>query len=925
MRKFLSTVFVLLAAFSPARVAAQDSLANASFNLRLGAQGITGLQRPGDAFMTDYIAKGRSLGDVLVRYRMEKGRWQQVAATRMSDRKAALPSAEPKPGRRDYTYFDKYYLYHGDFNDHFADLELVVRFRLEDEALVWTLHLRNLADQPLEVGDLALRLPFNTELRWDKTEMLTKRVFGHKYVSGHGSFLFWTRPNNVGPSLVLTPLAVCPSFEDKAAFRPAMLEYADEEGVYVHSAAAGAETRKNGGNWRQPHTNLVLTAADKPGSEAVYGFKFRWADGYDGIRNVLVEEGLFDVQVVPGMTVPSDLEALFSVRTKTPIEAVAAEFPAQTKVEDLGLKADNVHLYRVRFSRLGENMLTINAGSGRKTYLEFFVTEPLEMLTKKRAAFLAGRQLLRDPLKWYDGLFSDWDMKAQVLRSPDDTDGLKDYYLASDDPGLCKAPYIAEKNVHFPSATEVEAVEYHIKNFVWGKLQRTDKETHPYGIYGIENWKMNRDSRPADRNGWTEHLWRLYDYPHVVMLYLDMYKIAKFYPDLTKYLDWSGYLQRAFGTAKALFTVPLGTGNWPATAIGLFNELVLVDLIDALEKEKWTPQADWLRRRWEEKVEHFINDKPDFFHAEYPFGPCAFESTHAFAKYALANAGRPGSTLQVTAQGAAAFMEEQIQANILLRGWLETSYFLLGSSSPGSLFYMSQMGGWSLVDYALTTSPDPQRYLRLGYASLLSAWALMNTGTPESNYGFWYPGPKNDGGAGTGFIMQAFGEKMGKAVGRGVWNYGGEADLGFGAALRTAATIVTDDPIFGLIAYGGTLIQSGSGLEVVPKDGLRQRFHLIRGTRRLRVELDRDGFAKDKPLKFNEALTDIELPLENRSGDRHETALTLTGLPEGVYRVLLSGSPLSPFRAEGTKPQVLRLPLPAAGETLLRLQLEPRR
>jgi len=51
------------------------------------------------------------------------------------------------------------------------------------------------------------------------------------------------------------------------------------------------------------------------------------------------------------------------------------------------------------------------------------VSEPLETLIKKRAHVIATRQQHRDPAKWYDGLFSVYDMRAKVLRSPDDTDG----------------------------------------------------------------------------------------------------------------------------------------------------------------------------------------------------------------------------------------------------------------------------------------------------------------------------------------------------------------------------------------------------------------------------------------------------------------------------------------------------------------------
>jgi hypothetical protein len=51
-----------------------------------------------------------------------------------------------------------------------------------------------------------------------------------------------------------------------------------------------------------------------------------------------------------------------------------------------------MHFYQVQFSRLGENRLTIRYGKGRHMFLEFFSTEPLETLIKKRAAFLARSQ-----------------------------------------------------------------------------------------------------------------------------------------------------------------------------------------------------------------------------------------------------------------------------------------------------------------------------------------------------------------------------------------------------------------------------------------------------------------------------------------------------------------------------------------------------
>src|SRR5439155_69312 len=156
---------------------------------------------------------------------------------------------------------------------------------------------------------------------------------------------------------------------------------------------------------------------------------------------------------------------------------------------------------------------------------------------------------------------------------------------------------------------------------------------------------------------------------------------------------------------------------------GLYNELVVLDLIDALRLEGFPDQAAWLQRQWETKTKYFVYDDPYPFRSEYAFDRTDFESTYAFAKY---------------------------------------------------------------------------------YASYLSSWALMNTGRADTNYGFWYPGQENDGAAGWQFTSTKVGSAWmgssypgGVTEPRGPWHYDGEIDLGFGGALRMAATIVTRDPIFG--------------------------------------------------------------------------------------------------------------------------------
>jgi hypothetical protein len=600
----------------------------------------------------------------------------------------------------------------------------------------------------------------------------------------------------------------------------------------------------------------------------------------------------------------------------------------------VGERGKDVHIYEARFSHLGENRLKVDYGNGRYLSLEFFATEPLETLFKKRAAFMVTHEQHRDPGKWYNGLFSEWDLKHEVLRSPDDLDGLQSYAVASDDPILGKAAYIAGKNIFYPSQEEIDAVEYYLKNYVWGGLQETDKEQYPYAIYGIPNWKVNRDSPKDDPSG-KKHVWRIYDYPHMVALYYYMYEVAKLYPSMTKYLDRNNYLERAFGTAKAFFTVPEEILQWSAYNTGTYNEVVIPGLIQALSDAGNKDQAEWLRTAWEKKVEFFINDHPYLYGSEYPFDSTAFESTHAFAKYAMEHVLKPGESAPedlsetdirraVKFDDALSFLDFQMRLNIACRGWLETAYYDLGSDYRASgntnytLSYMAQMGGWGVFDYALYFAKDPATYMRLGYASYLSSWALLNSGTAESNYGYWYPGKKNDGGASGGFEPRPWGRAWlgNKEMGRGPWWYDGEIDLGFTGALRTAATVVVDDPIFGLFAYGGNLERKEPLTEVIPEDGLRTRFHIMRDRDRVHILLDRDGFAEDRPVFFNDALSELSFTLENRAGTSHETKVQIAGLPDGTYQVTLGKHALKKLAVQGGKNQPILIPMDSGGATV---------
>ena len=776
------------------------------------------------------------------------------------------------------------------------DLKVSETFSLDGGILDWTLTLKNEGSRPAEVGDLGVPLNL-AERTGARGDIYTKKLLRHAFVGGHGSFVYWQRSNGVGPYLVMTP-------SESTKF-----EYFESAGgaftPYVHGEAAKARAVAAGGNWRLPVSTLTVA----PNATVTYSFRFQWAKDFAGVRDVLFKEGKFDITAVPGMVVPSDLDAMISLRTSQTITAVEAEHASATVV-----RAVKPGVYRVRFSKLGENMLRVKHGNGRWTSLEFFVTEPLETVIKKRASFLVTHHQFTDASKWYVGAYGDWDQKNEILRGPEDRDGLSTWLTDSnDDAGNARPAYLASKNVFFPDQKEIESLELYISKYLWGGMQMTEKEKYPYGIYGIPNFKANRASADPGRNG-QAHVWRIYDYPHIAMLYYRMFHIAKFYPQMVKHLDAPTYLERAYRTAVAYWTVPNEVEKWSANAVGTMNEAFLPELIDTLEREGKKEWADTLRGQWESKVERFVMKTPNLYGSEFAFDSTGFESTGAFAKYAMTR-NDPAFRAKVPLEPSQKFMDFQLLLNMSDRGWIEPTYYQLGSDYRGTLTYllsyMSQMGGWSILDYALNFAKDPTDYLRLGYASSLSSWALVNSGTQESGYGYWFPSKNNDGATGGGFMPEPIGRAwIGKQVVRGAWHYSAEEDVSYTGALRAHATIVTRDPVFGEFAYGGVLTRSGNTVSVIPRDGLRVRFHVARDDQRLHLVLDHDGFAKEQPIVVSDSLDRVQFVLENRSGPAHTTGLSVNGLPSGTYTVTVDGR--SAGTVTGGQGAIVNLAVPAA-------------
>jgi hypothetical protein len=836
-------------------------------------------------------------------------------------------------------------------------------FRLNGNYLDWTLTVANLTAEPLEIGDLALPLSMAEGTPAGRGQIYTQKLIRHAFIAGNGSWIYWQRANAEGPFLVMLPQgdtkieytgsvavaaqsgAPAPPGGGRGGFTP-----------FIHAAVSSVEPiaagRKAGREqpWRLPITGLKLAPSGSKGDSVTHTFRFTWAKDFDAVRDVLYNEGSIDVNIVPGMVLPSDLQALIALRTRQKIESIAAEFPDKTKVEFVADKGNGIRVYRANFARLGENMLTVKYGGGKWSTLQFFITEPLETVIKKRSNFLVNSMQHKDPSQWWYGVYSDWDQVNKKLRSPIDRDGLSPWLTdASDDAGNARPAYVASKNLFFPVQSEIDSVELYIKHYLFngnrwdqgtGGMQMTEKEPYPYGIYGtFDNWYQHRtidpnppanfkpqnSSLPLDV-GWTrlhrEHLWRIYDYPHIMLLYYRMYQIAKMYPAMVHYANADEYLMLAYNTSVAYWTVPMQTDKprgWSANSVPTMNEAFVPELIAALEREGKTKEAARIHELWNGKVTRFVDAKtrPNLFGSEFAFDSTGFESTASMAHYAMDQVSKPGGQGPYTADQAKEFLEFQLRLNIGDRGWLENTYYQLGSDYRGSLTYllsyMSQMGGWGVLDYGLYFAKDPTEYLRLGYASALSSWALVNSGTAENNYGFWGPGKENDGAAGGGFNPEPMGSGwIRKAVPRGAWYYSAEQDVSYSGALRIHATILTKDPVFGEFAYGGVLTRKADTVSVIPRDGLRSRFRVIRDDQRLHMELIGAGFAAAQPVTVNDRLTRLQFTLENPSRTAHRAQLCINGLAAGDWRITVGGQSQTVKMPGDAADHWLELPLGAA-------------
>jgi hypothetical protein len=226
----LAFALLLVGAAPLARVAQRSSarpapdvrrLQSGAFALTFDDHGVSGLANPDDPFKAGLLAPGGHLAAV-VKYRVEGGDWFDIYQE--------APRVESQPASGSLTFS----------NDVPGTvLKSVQSFRTDGRALDWTIEVANRMDYPVELGDFAFAIPWKPPTGEDPNEIFERSWTKHQFVSGHGSFIYFVRPNGEPPYLVMT-------------MQPATkLEYYASPGgrgsafaAFVHSALTGGAEKR---------------------------------------------------------------------------------------------------------------------------------------------------------------------------------------------------------------------------------------------------------------------------------------------------------------------------------------------------------------------------------------------------------------------------------------------------------------------------------------------------------------------------------------------------------------------------------------------------------------------------------------------------------------------------------------------------------
>jgi hypothetical protein len=196
------------------------SVRQGDFAILYDGRALAGLASTRDPYGAQVLAPGGRLG-VMLKYRVEGGDWLDLY---QNDPVLEKPTAGTAVYANDVTG---------------TALKSAQTFQTHGRVLDWTIDVANRTQEPIQIGDFALSLPWHAPGGEDPDTTFEKSWAKHQFISGHASFLYFVRSNGEPPYLVVTT-------------QPGTkLEYSTSPGgrgneflAFMHSALTGGNTRR---------------------------------------------------------------------------------------------------------------------------------------------------------------------------------------------------------------------------------------------------------------------------------------------------------------------------------------------------------------------------------------------------------------------------------------------------------------------------------------------------------------------------------------------------------------------------------------------------------------------------------------------------------------------------------------------------------
>jgi len=694
-------------------------------------------------------------------------------------------------------------------------LQITRSWVLEDGKLVLKFDVKNKSSAPVEIGGLGIPLIFNnliTDFTRNRPRTLDQahRIcsFTDPAICMDAGYVQVTRLNGHGPALVVvedgrTPLEAYNPLHDDYTPRSQTFE-----GFYewtVHSLAFAENEWKNAEPWNEPTSETLA-----PGATRTFGLKFLVSPEIPEIEKTLAANDRPVAVGIPGYILPMDLDARLFLDYAPKVKSVDVEPEGAIAVSKDSSPGHDWKSYTLHGKKWGRARLTITYDDGLVQTISYDVIKPEIQAVADLGNFLFTKQ-------WFTDTNDPFHRAPSVMtydRGHDRivTQDARAWIAGLEDEGG-SGSWVAAAMKEFgePSQPEVAKFEKFVDGVLWGGIQYNDGPLK-YGVrksmfYYDTNAFPNYYDRDIDYGGWTswskrdaERIDRAYNYPHVVVAYWSMYRLARNHPGLVTNHPWDWYLNQAYQTTAFLFK--RGKNGRPLVGYidtGLMEGDVFVKLLKDLKREGWTDQAATIERGMKERADVWKS-------RAYPFGSeMAWDSTGQEEVFAWTKYFGYKDKSEVSLDSIMGYMP--LVPNWGYNGDARRYWdFYYGAAPGGQLerqihHYGSGINAIPVLS-AYRSRPTNFYLLRLGYAGTMA---------PLSNI-------DRDGFAAAAFHSSPSLMRWDTYSG----DYGPNF---FGHAIDTA-TYLIDHPQFGWLAFGGNVKASGNRVTVEPRDSFRKRIYI---------------------------------------------------------------------------------------------------